>query len=179
MASAATRPISSAPARMMTSIYLLAVKRSCPGSDVRAGVTASDGTTFPDSRSSMTTTGDNGIEPLGHDGGDVVGDDQLARGDLVALADVGREALALQRDGVQSQVDQHAHVVGRHDDVGVRHQLQQLAADRSDRLDHPARRIDRGAVAHHALGEHGVGHVAEAERHAPRRGRGLVSCSLS
>ena len=51
----------------------------------------------------------------------IVGDDDLARGDVVALADVGREALALQRDGVQTEVDQDADVVRGHDDVGVRH----------------------------------------------------------
>ncbi len=55
--------------------------------------------------------GDNGIESLGLDRRDVVGDDELARGDVVALADVGREALALQLDGVQTEVDQNADVV--------------------------------------------------------------------
>ena len=59
-------------------------------------------------------------------------------------------------------------------------QLQELAADRGDRVDHPARRVDRGAVAHHALGEHRVGDVLERNR-APRdRGedRRLAHCRL-
>ena len=47
--------------------------------------------------------GHDGIEPLGLDRRDVVGDDDLAGGDVVALADVGGEALALQRDGVQAR----------------------------------------------------------------------------
>ena len=94
----------------------------------------------------------------------------MARGDVVALADVGREALALQRDGVQTQVDQDAHVVRGHDDVGVRQQFQQLAADRGDGVDDPARRVDGGAVAHHALREHGVGNVLE--RNCAPRDRG-------
>ena len=71
------------------------------------------------------------------------------------------------------EVDEYADVVGRHDDVGVRHQFQQLAADRGDRLDHPARRVDRGAVAHHALGEHWVGNVLEPNRTPRDRGENL------
>ena len=157
IASAATPPISLASGRMTTSIYLFAVKRSCAGGDLRTGgdrVGRNDvlGFAFVHDHN-----GDNGIESLGLDRRDVVGDDELARGDVVTLADVGREAFALQRDGVQTQVHQNAHVVRGHDDVGVRHQFQELAADRGDRVDHPARRVDGGAVAHHALGEHGSG----------------------
>ena len=57
--------------------------------------------------------------------------------DVVALGGVRREALALQGDGVQSEVDQHADVVRSHHDVGVRHQFQELAADRGDGVDNP------------------------------------------
>ena len=164
---------------MTTSIYLLAVKRFAPEAISAPAVTASEGMTLPGFAFVHDHNGDNGIESLGLDRRDVVGDDDLARGDVVALADVGREALALQLDGVQPEVDQNADVVRRHDDVGVRHQLQELAADRSDGVDHPARRVDGGAVADHALGEDGVGDVLQAEPHAPRPGRGLTSCSLS
>ena len=57
--------------------------------------------------------------------------------DVVALAGVRGEALALQRDGVQSEVDQDADIVRGQHDVGVRHQFQELAADRCDGVDTP------------------------------------------
>ena len=68
------------------------------------------------------------------------------------------------------EVDQDAHVVRRHDDVGVRQQLQDLAADRSDGVDYPARRVDGGTVAHHALGEDWVGDVLQRNRTPRDRG---------
>jgi hypothetical protein len=160
---------------MTTSIYLFAVKRLAPEAMSAPLMTASAGTTFPGSRSSMTAFvhdhyGDNGIEAFGFDQRDVVGDDDLSSDDLVALVDVGGETFALQRDGVQTQVHQNSHIVRGHDDVGVRHQFQKLAADRSDRLDHTAGRVDRGAVAHHALREDGIGNVRKRNR--PPRDRG-------
>ena len=133
-------------------------------------MTASDRNDIPRFTFIHDHNGDNGIEPLGLDRRDVVGDDDLARGDVVALADVGGEAFAVQPDGVQTQVDENAHVVGGHDDVGVRDQLQDLAADRGDGLDHPARRVDCGAVADHALGEHRVGDVLKRNRTPADRG---------
>ena len=133
-------------------------------------MTASDGDDVPGFAFVHDHNGDNGIEPFGFDRRNVVGDENLARGDVVALADVGREAFALQLDGVQTQVDQNADVIRGHDDVGVRKQLQDLAADRSNSVDHPARRVDCGAVSHHALGEHGVGDVLKRNRTPPDRG---------
>jgi len=69
--------------------------------------------------------------------------------------------LAVKTDGVQTQVDQNAHIVRGHHDVSMRQQLQDLAADRSDRVDDPARRIDCRAVAHHAWEKHRVRHIMQ------------------
>ena len=155
---------------MTTSIYLFAVKRLAPEAISAPEVTASDGITFSGYAFVHDHNGDNRIEPLGLDRRDVVGDDDLARGDVVALTDVGREAFAVQCDGVQTQVDKNAHVIRGHHDVGVWHQFQELAAHRSDRVDHSARRVDCGAVADHALREHGVRDILEQNRAPSDRG---------
>ena len=132
MASAAMPPISLASWQTTTSIYVLAVKRSAPEAISAPAATRLGRGDVAGLALVHDHDGDDRIEPLGHDRRDVVGDDALARGHLVALADVRGEALALQRDGVQTEVDQDADVVGGHDDVGVRQQLQELAADRGD-----------------------------------------------
>ena len=67
-ASAATLPISSASARMMTSIYstiyLAAVKSSAPEAISAPAATGAATVTLPGSRSSMTTTGTMGLRPF-------------------------------------------------------------------------------------------------------------------
>ncbi len=52
---------------------------------------------------------------------------------------------------------------GGHDDVGVRQQLEDPAADGRDRVDDGSRRIDCCSVPDHALGEHGIGDIAEGD----------------
>ena len=155
---------------MTTSIYLFAVNKVAPEAISAPSNTASDGMTLPGFAFIHDHNRNNGIKSLCLYRRDIVGDDDLAGGDVVALADVGREAFALQLDGVQTEVDQDTDVLRGHDDVGVWHELQDLAADRGDSVDHPARRVDGGAVAHHALGEDGVGDVLQAEPHARATG---------
>ena len=179
MASAATPPIASVSGRMTTSIYLLAVKRVAPEAMSAPASHGVDGNHVAGFAFVHDHHGHDRIEPGRLDRRHVVGDDDLTRGDVVTLADVGGEARAAQRHGVQSEVHQDAHVVRRHDDVGMREQLQHLAADRRDGVDDPAGRVDRGAVADHALGEHRDRAHPRAQRRAPRRGRGRASGSLS
>ena len=112
--------------------------------------------------------------PAGRDhGGHVVGDDRLAGLDLVALGHVGGEALALQLDRVQAEVDEHAHVVGAHDDVGVRQHLQHGPADRGHRVDDLVRRVDGGAGADEAFGEGRVRDLLHRHGSAADRGENL------
>lgn len=68
-----------------------AVKRVAPQSMSAPEVTAADKVTCSGTRSSMTTTATMEVEPGGLDRRNVVTDDDLPRGDVVTLTDMGRE----------------------------------------------------------------------------------------
>src|SRR5665647_388107 len=103
-----------------------------------------------------------GVAARGLDGRDVVGDHDVARGHLVALLRAEREPLAFELDGVDAEVDQDADTIGGQDHLRVREGLEQLPADRCDRVDDGAWRVDRRAGPDDRLGEGRIRNVAEA-----------------
>jgi len=82
---------------------------------------------------------------------------------LVAQVESGQVPPEALLAGNGQTADKDADVVRCHHDVGMRHQLQELAADRGDGVDNPAWGVDRCAIAHHSLGEHRVGHAPREE----------------
>jgi hypothetical protein len=71
-------------------------------------------------------------------------------------ADVRGEALAVELNRVDAEVHEDADTVRREDDEGVGEELEHLAADRGDGVDHLAGRVDGRSGTDHELGEDGI-----------------------
>ncbi|MDR8952697.1 hypothetical protein FEP76_01171 [Burkholderia multivorans] len=97
-------------------------------------------------------------------------DQQVARFDARAGFDARGEALPVQLDGVDADVQQHFRAVRRRD----RHRVTRAREMRHDaraRCDQLAgKRIDADAVAEHPAGEHRIGHVGQCDDRPRQRG---------
>ena len=109
--------------------------------------------------------GDGGLAATGEDGGVEI-DQRRAGFDPVADGDARREALALEQDGVDADVQQEARARFGLQEAGVVAGMQLhdgARARRAQGLRRVGRRFDRQAVTHHASGEDRVGNLLERD----------------
>src|SRR5688500_16444403 len=122
----------------------------------------------------------------GLDCGGVPAHDRIACRELVALGRNQLETIAVELDGVDAQVDEHALTrCGEHDEC-VRVELEESSGDRRDGGARMAIWIDRDARADDLLGEDRVGHVGQGDDRAGHRcdraegvGHSMSSMSLA